>query len=200
MQSFDVSELLGVATSNADLQADSVVEHRVHDNLSDGEAPKGIWVVSIVEHTNGEAVCAAFIIHRLLQVHFPLGTKVSYVLGRFADIQCGVTMALAICSSGCFRQAQVARHLLQAQTKGLRVLLVIVDAAFRFSTDALFQGLRPRYCDPESDTRERIFRASRSSLRRSAIRMYPQDAVQVLDLCVSNPRERLTHGRLKKLR
>ena len=190
MQTFDAGELLGVVTSNSKLQADSVVEHRVHDNLSDGVVPKCSLVLSIV----------AFIIQHLLQVHFPLGAKVPYVLGRFADIQCGVTMALVICSNGCFRQAQVTRHLLQAQTRGLRVLPVVVDAAFRFPTDAVCQDLRVRYYDPVSDTGERVISCVTQLFEEIAIRMHPQDAVEVLDLCAANLRERLTQESLKRPR
>jgi len=119
MRTVDVSDCMGVVVSSgSDLRADAVLECHLQDGAPDVQAHKGRTVVSIVDHANDEAVCAALIIQRLLQVHFPLGTKVPYVVARCDDIPLDVTMALVICSNGCFQQAQVVRHLLQAHAGG----------------------------------------------------------------------------------
>ena len=143
MRTVDVSDNLGVVVNpGSGPRAGAVLEHRLQDDAPDAQVPKGSLAVSIVDHANDEAVCAAFIIQRLLQVHFPLATKAPHVLGRCDVIPSGVTMALVICTNGCFLQAQVARHLLQACELGVCVLPAIVEAAFRFPTEALYQDLR----------------------------------------------------------
>ena len=80
MRTVDVSDCLGVAVNpDSDLRADSVLGHHLQDEAPDAQVPKRRMVVSIVDHTNDEAVCGAFIIQRLLQVHFPFGTKAAFV-------------------------------------------------------------------------------------------------------------------------
>ena len=108
----------------------SVFEHRVQHEAPHVPVPKGSMVVSIVDHANDEAVCAAFIIERLLRVHFPLGTQAPHMLASSDHIPTGVTAELVICSNGCFQQAQVVRHLLQAHAMGVRVLPVYRGVRF----------------------------------------------------------------------
>ena len=114
-------------------------------------------------------------------------------MARCDDIPLGVTMALVICSNGCFQQAQVVRHLLQGHAMGVGVLPVNVDAAFRVPTEALHRDLRARAFDAGSDCGGRIVSFVTQLYEQIAVRMHPHNAMDVLDVRVIHIRERRRH-------
>ena len=47
-----------------------------------------------------------------------------------------------VCSSGCFQRPSFVRQLFQAQSRGIRAVLIIVDGNFQFPSEPFYEQLR----------------------------------------------------------
>ena len=162
------------------------------ESLSDGAAPVGCQVVSIVDTSNVEVVCTALIIKELLKSHFPLMTKVPHVLGADEHLPEGVHTVLVICSSGCFHQTCFLRHVVEADARGAVTLPILAEASFRVPSDwhTEFQEL-PQCAEFKVDDLPVIMGRIFETI---AIGVRSQDSEEVLNLCATTIASRLNAG------
>ena len=103
--------------------------------LTDGRPPLSCQVVSVVDHSNSEAVCTAHILRELLTTHCPLMTKVPHVIGADEHVADDVHMVLMICSNGCFRRGCFVRQVVEAAALGARILPILVEEGCHIPQD-----------------------------------------------------------------
>ena len=87
-------------------------------------------VVSIVDDTVQEALCAAFLLKEFLKEYFPL-SEAGHVLGPNESLPETTTTLLVVCSNGCFQRPSFVRHLFEAEARGIgavRSLLRIISS------------------------------------------------------------------------
>lgn len=154
-------------------------------------------VVSVVDHSNNEAVCAALIVRELLIPYYPLLSKVPHVLGRDEDVPKGVRTVLVICSTGCFHQPCFVRQLFQVEALGAGAVPVVVETGFRFPSDTWFAELRAIHSDRR--IADSLVQVIRKLFEEIAIKAFPQDSHDVLVLRAKSISQRLCDGVTKSI-
>jgi len=169
----------------------------VQQDLSRGSLLTECEVVSVVDHSNNEAVCAALIVRELLIPYYPLLSKVPHVLGRDEDVPTGVRTVLVICSTGCFHQPSFVRQLFQVEALGAGAVPVVVETGFRFPSHTWFAELRAIHSDRRiADT---LVQLIRRLFEEIAIKAFPQDSHDVLALRAKSISQRLCDGVTKSI-
>ena len=149
-------------------------------------APAAVTVVSIVDHTNQESVCAALLVRELLKRFFPL-TGPGHVLGPDENLPASATLLLVMSSNGCFQRPSFVRQLFQAASRGIGAIPVIVDDSFQFPSDALYQELRAlavhilSATETERDAGE-LITLIKKLFEEIGIHVRPQDSQAVLEV------------------
>jgi len=164
--------------------------------------PPTLEVVSVVDHRTQESVCAALLLQDLLQRHYPLmGT--GYVVGPDECLPESATTVLVVCSNGCFQTPGFVRQLLQAESRGVAAIPIIVDGSFRFPSEPMYQGLRADAAYIMQDSGRHVddlIALIKDLFQQIAISLPCQDAQEILDVraaAVANrlaaPRKLLQH-------
>lgn len=137
--------------------------------------PMECRVVSVVDHSNWEAVCAALIIQELMKPFSPLLCMVPHVLGADETMSDAVTIVLVICSSGCFQRAAFVQQLMEAASRRAGVVPIIIEKSFdipkTYATDCFeLAGTEP----------DQVAFLVQSIFENIAIYVIPQDAEEIL--------------------
>ena len=159
------------------------VSHHVSEQ-ADWSAPATVAVVSVVDHTNQEAVCTALLVRELLKKFFPL-TGPGHVLGPEENLPRNATMLLVMSSNGCFQRPYFVRQLFQAERLGIGAIPVIVDDSFRFPSDLFFQELRALSAHRLSQTdrdADDLIALIKKLFEEIGIHVRPQDSQGVLEV------------------
>ena len=117
------------------------IRHQVFDGLTDGAIPLSCEVVSVADLSNWQAVCTALVVKELLKGHFPLLSRVSYLLGPEEHLPENTATVLVVCSNGCFHCPRFVGQLMQAQALSVNLLPIIAEESFRFPSEQWYQEL-----------------------------------------------------------
>ena len=110
---------------------------------------------------------------------------------------------LVVCSNGCFQTPGFVRQLLQAESRGVAAIPIIVDGSFRFPSEPMYQGLRADAAYIMQDSGRHVddlIALIKDLFQQIAISLPCQDAQEILDVraaAVANrlaaPRKLLQH-------
>jgi len=178
------------------------VEHHVTGVLSDSSVHEVSEVVAVVDHTNWEAVCAAFVVQELLKQEFPLESLVPQVLGPLDSIPRKTSMMLVICSNGCFQRAEFVRQLFEGQALMVKVVPIVAHANFQFPTSAFYEGLRdlsPHLLHGMPHMSYHLIHLIKRIFREIAIHVQMQESERTLQVRGRTIAKRLSCATLKPL-
>ena len=178
------SPVEGVSSQVSSDQEAEFVQHQV-SSIPDSAAAS--QVAALVDHSNQEAVCTAFLIQELLKAHFPLLDLVPYILTEQDDISSFTTTVLVICSNGCFQRKAFVRQLFQAASAEVGVITVVVEQNFRFPTEAFYAEVQQRsqvLANPLHTTDDLVL-IIRKIFEEIAICVHPQDSEEAVKVRVA---------------
>ena len=141
--------------------------------------------MSIVDHTNQEAVCTALLVRELLKTFFPL-TGPGHVLGPDENLPRDASLLLVMSSTACFQKPSFVRQLFQAERLGMGAIPIIVDDSFQFPSDAFFQELRTLSAHILSGTdrgADDLIALIKKLFEEIGMHVRPQDSQGVLEVC-----------------
>ena len=159
------------------------VSHQVIEPV-EWSTPAAVTVVSIVDHTNQEAVCTALLVRELLKTFFPL-TGPGHVLGPDENLPRDASLLLVMSSTACFQKPSFVRQLFQAERLGMGAIPIIVDDSFQFPSDAFFQELRALSAHIMSGTdrdADDLIALIKKLFEEIGIHVRPQDSQGVLEV------------------
>lgn len=131
-----------------------VVEHLVSTGLPEcalldepgREAPNRIAFEEFIvaDQSSSEAVCAAYIIKKLLICRLPPGKpqRMPQVLGADEVLPDSVEQVVLVCTNGVFQRPHVLAALVKASAVHAAVMPVVSDVSYRFPTQAFYDTLR----------------------------------------------------------